>query len=133
MWQQHRNGLSQLRSVSGLSCILKPCQRRVSHSSAATHPSLPGGTAFLINAFLTNTRRFPGTLVLRHGHTAESCCPQASGDSAPTRRNAATFLVHPDPTATFMCPTQSQEHGFQKKTVYSGQMHFASFLLLSAV
>lgn len=72
--------------------------------------------------------------VLRHVHTAESCCPPpVRGDAAPTRRNAAAFLVHPDPTAIFMCPKQSQEHGLQKKTVYSGQMHFAFFLLLSAV
>lgn len=71
--------------------------------------------------------------MLRHGHTAESCCPPVSGDSAPTTRNAATFLVHPDPTAIFTCPTQNQERGFQKKNVYSGQMHFASFLLLSGV
>lgn len=78
-------------------------------------------------------RSFPRTLVLRHGHTAESCCPPVSGDSAPTTRNAATFLVHPDPTAIFTCPTQNQERGFQKKNVYSGQMHFASFLLLSGV
>lgn len=98
----------------------------MSHISAATHSSLPG-------AFLTNAPRFPGTLVLRHGHAAESCCPPVSGDSAPTRRNAATFLVHPVSTAIFMCPTQSQEHGFQKNAVYFGQMHFASFLLLSAV
>lgn len=101
--------------MSGFSCILQ-CRH-----------SLPRV------AFLTNARCFPGSLVLRHGHTAEPCCPPVSADSAPSRRNAATFLPHPDSTASFMCPRQSWEHDFKRKLSILDRCYFASFLLLSAV
>lgn len=74
------------------------------------------------DAFLTNALRgFPGTPVLQHGHTAELCCPPVSAHPAPSRRNAATSLAHPDPTAFFMCPTQSRNMDFKRKLSILGK------------